>query len=119
MFVAESIVDKRAVLAALLPPRVDVEQVMSSFAEVVRKAGATVVGAVVQRRGVSRSSRPGGNRAGPQPGLPPLRLGANSHALRGQSLDHVGFAMLWCGLFSRRLAVPSEIRRPLADRADA
>jgi 50S ribosomal subunit-associated GTPase HflX len=54
---------KRVILVALLSPRADVAQEMGHLAEQVREAGGIVLGSVVQRRGVSRSLRPGGTLA--------------------------------------------------------
>jgi hypothetical protein len=54
---------KRAIVAGLLPPRVDAASEMAHLASCVRHLGATVVGTLVQRRGASRTRRPGGARA--------------------------------------------------------
>lgn len=56
----ERVAGKRVVLAALLAPDVDAEIELAALAEEVARAGGLVVGSVVQRRGVSRSPRPGG-----------------------------------------------------------
>lgn len=56
----QRITGKRVVLAALLAHDADPEIELAPLAEEVARAGGLVVGRVVQRRGVSRSSRPGG-----------------------------------------------------------
>jgi 50S ribosomal subunit-associated GTPase HflX len=56
----KSIEGERVVLVALLPARADLAIELEALAEQVRSAGGVVVGRVVQRRGVSRSARPGG-----------------------------------------------------------
>ncbi|MBK8257857.1 MAG: hypothetical protein IPK82_34965 [Polyangiaceae bacterium] len=57
------LVGKRVLVVGLLSPRVDAVHEMDQFALHLRQLGATVVGRLVQRRGVSRSNRPGGARA--------------------------------------------------------
>src|SRR5262245_52192393 len=60
---ASVLAGKRVVVAGLLPPRADAEGEMGKLASRVRELGATVVGTLIQRRGVSRTGRPGGARA--------------------------------------------------------
>ncbi|MFO0590809.1 MAG: hypothetical protein U0441_24915 [Polyangiaceae bacterium] len=59
----QALQDKRIVLAGLLADRVDADLEMELLANEVRERGATVVATLIQRRGVSRSRRPGGAAA--------------------------------------------------------
>lgn len=58
-----SLVGKKVALAGLLSDRVDSEQETQRLAEEVRRRGGIVVLTLMQRRGVSRASKPGGAAA--------------------------------------------------------
>jgi len=56
----ETVSGKRVAIAGLLSPRVDADEVAQSLRDFVERQGGTVCGVVLQRRGVSRATTPGG-----------------------------------------------------------
>lgn len=58
---------ERIIVAALLSAKDDAEARIAEASELLRRAGAEVVGTLLQRRGVSRAKGPGGARRMSEP----------------------------------------------------
>jgi hypothetical protein len=61
--VSSDLSGKRIIVAGLLSPRADAASEIDTLVSHLHQLGATVVATLVQRRGVSRTGRPGGARA--------------------------------------------------------
>lgn len=54
---------KKCILAGLVSMKVEsIEKNISEATEIIEKNGSKVVGSIIQRRGVSRSKKPGGSK---------------------------------------------------------